>query len=136
MTNNNSHNEILKPFQSILHALAIRKTPEMAAQHRADLPSRFNDPRRMQTIRNKTERPFRIWDRLRESLSCPENMAAEMQMLAKSLTESIKPEELPTPLEACPEPPKSAAALARAKNNQHQTEKPGNVSRRQQCRSS
>ncbi|MBU6454135.1 MAG: hypothetical protein KGS72_20310 [Cyanobacteria bacterium REEB67] len=121
MTNNNCASEVLKPFQSILDALANRKKHE-------ELSSDCRNDRKIQTIRTRTTRPFRIWDRLRESLSNPENICAEMQqMLAQNLIGShpaiTRNEELEsrsfTDLSAVSAlsavPTKSAAALARAK---------------------
>jgi prophage DNA circulation protein len=115
MTNNNCASEVLKPFQSILDALANRKKhDELSVDCRNNM--------KMQAIRTRTTRPFRIWDRLRESLSNPENMCAEMQqMLAQNLTGShpaiTRNEELETKsfTDLPAVPAKSAAALARAK---------------------
>jgi hypothetical protein len=118
----NCANDILKPFQDILNALANRKKTADRQQnseahdtvHNYSTSGRHSASRRVQAIRSRTVKPFRIWDRLRDSLTSPENMCAEMQVLAQSISSTIKPEELPTPLESCDEPPKSAAALARA----------------------
>jgi hypothetical protein len=111
MIANQCVNDLLKPFQGVLNALASRQS--LQAQVDTDTERQKPLPP-VQSIRARTTRKFHFWDRLQESMKSPDNICAEVKNLAASLVapgSSDCAEKLLDPSQLA----KNRAAFARAK---------------------
>ena len=109
MTANQCVQDILKPFQGVLNALAVRH-----AQRSENTIRGRESSQPEQSLRKRASREFHIWDRVKESLQSPDTMRTEVNNLAASLVPPTKievPETLPTPTQLV----KNKTSLERAK---------------------
>jgi len=93
MTLNYCVNDILKPFQSVLGALATRQAARerfTATYVREAACVTEKSPVKVQAIRRRTTRQFHFWDRLKETIKSPDTLCSEMQNFADTLVTQAK----------------------------------------------
>jgi hypothetical protein len=110
--------DILKPFQGVLNALSKRQGGACLDLEPAPTANDQNCSAPTVTVksmRRKTSREFHVWDRIKESVTTPGRLTADVQQLAGAIVplpvEKEEPEVAPDPADLA----RSRTALARAK---------------------
>ncbi|MBS1991958.1 MAG: hypothetical protein JSS83_15655 [Cyanobacteria bacterium SZAS LIN-3] len=110
--------DILKPFQGVLRALSKRQG---SAVHEAEETPPATDENaasaniNLKSMRAKASREFHVWDRVKETVTTPGRLSADMQQLASAVIPIENEKEELEPLPDTQQLARERTALARAK---------------------